>query len=150
MGCASRSSVSGDPRPVRCTHPRWSASAKARLARLASSAARCRLPRSPRMARLDQRELTTPARCRASVCCRRIASVKASSPGTLRFCPVSTKPRRQRPSTSAGFWFRNEPPPNNLISRRCSDLVNSSQSGVSGILVHPCESLRRSRFGPWR
>ena len=85
-------------------------------------------------------------RRRASVCCRRIASVIASKPGTLRFCSSSTKPRRERPSTSSGFWFRNEPPPNSLISRRCSDLVNSSQSGVSGILVLPSDSLRRTRF----
>jgi hypothetical protein len=40
----------------------------------------------------------------------------------------------QTPSAKAlDFWFRNEPPPNSLISKRCSDLVNASQSGVSGI-----------------
>jgi hypothetical protein len=49
---------------------------------------------------------------------------------------------------SSGFWFRNEPPPNSLISKRCSDLVNSSQSGVSGILVLPSDSLRRPRLDP--
>jgi hypothetical protein len=37
---------------------------------------------------------------------------------------------------SAAFWFRKEPPPNNLISRRCSDLVNSSQ-GIAEIVVLP-------------
>jgi hypothetical protein len=43
---------------------------------------------------------------------------------------------------SAAFWFRKEPPLNSLISRRCSDLVNSSQ-GVAGILIPSRDSDRR-------
>jgi hypothetical protein len=78
-----------------------------------------------------------PARRRAAACCSRIASVNTSNTGMLSFCSSSMKPQRRRPSMSSAFWFRKEPPPNNLISRRCSDRVNSSQ----GHRVHldaPC------------
>jgi hypothetical protein len=78
-----------------------------------------------------------PARHRAAgACCSRAPSVNTSNPGMLRFCASSINPRRLRPSMSAAFWLRKEPPPNNLISRRCSDLVNSSQ-GIVGILMVP-------------
>jgi hypothetical protein len=77
-----------------------------------------------------------PVRRRAAACCSRIASVNTSNPGMLRFCLSSMKPRRRRPSMSAALSFRKEPPPNNLISRRCSDLVNSSQ-GITGTLMLP-------------
>jgi AraC-like DNA-binding protein len=72
----------------------------------------------------------------AAACCSRMPSVNTSNPGMLRFCASSINPRRLRPSMSAAFWLRKEPPPNNLISRRCSDLVNSSQ-GIVGILMVP-------------
>ena len=77
-----------------------------------------------------------PARRRAPDCCSRIASVNTSNPGMLSFWSSSMKPRRRRPSMSAAFWFRTEPPPNSLINRRCSDLVNASQ-GTTGIFMLP-------------
>jgi hypothetical protein len=83
-----------------------------------------------------------PARRRAAACCSRKASVNTNNPAMLSFCSSSTRPRWRRPSMSAAFWFRTEPPPNNLISRRCSDLVNSSQ-GIVGILMLPVIQDRR-------
>jgi hypothetical protein len=52
------------------------------------------------------------ARRRAFAYCSRVASVNTSNPGMPRFCSSSTKPRRRRPSMSAAFWLRNDPPPN--------------------------------------
>ena len=87
-----------------------------------------------------------PARRVAAACCSRIASVKTSNPGMLRFCLSSMKPSRLKLSMSAAFWFRNEPPPNSLISRRCSGLVNSSQ-GIPGIMMLPVILTRRLTRG---
>jgi hypothetical protein len=81
-----------------------------------------------------------PARRMTSACCSRIASVNTSNPGMLRFSSSSTKPRRRRPSMSAAFWFRNEPPPKSLMSKRCSGLVSSSQS-VADIFDAPLRFL---------
>jgi hypothetical protein len=79
-------------------------------------------------------------RDRTSACCLRIASVKTSRPNIESLLFSSTKPRQRRPSTTAGRSFRVVPPPNNLISSRCCDLVNSSQPAVSAM------ADARSRF----
>src|SRR5882757_868253 len=86
----------------------------------------------------------SPRHRAAAACCSRMPSVKTSNPGMLRFCASSINPRRLRPSMSAAFWLRKEPPPNNLISRRCSDLVNSSQ-GIVGILMLPARQAQTSK-----
>jgi hypothetical protein len=75
-----------------------------------------------------------PIRDRASACCLRIASVRTSNPGIDRLSPSSTKPRARSSSTTTRSSFRRVPPPNSLISARCSNRVNSSQTVVSSIV----------------
>jgi hypothetical protein len=73
-------------------------------------------------------------RDRTSACCRRrIATVKTSRPGIASALFASTKPRARSSSTTAGSSLRKLPPPNSLISARCSILVSSSQPGASDI-----------------
>jgi len=91
-----------------------------------------------------------PARRWASTRCWCKAPANTIIPWDVSAPSLSIRPRRSSPSMALGSWFRKLPQPKSLISKRCSVLVNSSQSVDAGILVLPVDSLRRSSFGPQR
>jgi hypothetical protein len=86
-----------------------------------------------------------PVRRRASACCSRTAPMNTCNPGTVSFPSSSIRSRRRRPEMVSGFWCRSEPPPNNLVSRRCSSLVSWLQCVVAGISRLPSDSRRNTK-----
>jgi hypothetical protein len=90
-------------------------------------------------------DYTFPARRRASACCSRTAPMNTCKPGTVSFPSSSIRSRLTRPEMVSGFWCRKEPPPNSLVSRRCSSLVSWFQCVVAGISRHSSDSRRTTK-----
>jgi hypothetical protein len=77
------------------------------------------------------------SRDRATSCWRRIASVRTNNPPMESASLSSTKARARNCSTTAGVSLLKLPPPNSLISARCSSLDNASQPAASDIVGAP-------------
>jgi hypothetical protein len=85
---------------------------------------------------IDRRAVRS-SRDRATSCWRRIASVRTNNPPMESASLSSTKARARNCSTTAGVSLLKLPPPNSLISARCSSLDNASQPAASDILGAP-------------
>ena len=87
---------------------------------------------------IDRRAVRS-SRDRATSCWRRIASVRTNNPPMESASLSSTKARARKCSTTAGVSLLKLPPPNSLISARCSSLDNASQPAASDIVGCPLD-----------